>query len=81
MKGEFDIVLVDAPPLLEDAIALAALQAVPAVIPIVEAGRTRLETLDRMKRELAAHEVTVVGVVLNKYRRFVPGWISPWQTD
>lgn len=81
LKGEFDIVLVDAPPLLEDAIALAALQAVPAVVPIVEAGHTRLETLDRMKRELAAHDVTVVGVVLNKHRCFVPGWISRWLTD
>jgi len=73
-KGSFDLVLIDAPPVLHRADALAALAAVPRVVLVVEAGRTREEMLDRVRLELDHAHAVILGAILNKHRRFIPVW-------
>lgn len=76
LASSHDVILFDAPPILRsaDAGALAAVAA--GVVLVVEAGRTRTEMLDRARDEIArVSGVQVVAVILNKHRRFIPGWL------
>ncbi len=75
IETEYDIVLVDVPPLLEFADGIDAGHLVPRIFLVVEAGRTHYEVLDRVKSDLAAANIEILGVILNKHRRFIPGWI------
>lgn len=74
----YDLVLVDAPPLLESADAMAAASAIEWLVLVVEAGRTRVETLERVKRLIAGEDLSIVGSILNKQKRFIPSWIYRW---
>jgi len=78
VEETFDVVLVDAPPLLTQADAIIAGTVVPRLILVVEAGRTDCEVLGRVKRELATEEITIAGSVLVKHKRFIPRWIDWW---
>jgi Mrp family chromosome partitioning ATPase len=75
---DFDLVLIDAPAILERADAIAAVTVVPHVILIVEAGRTQREALERVRAELARENATVVGSILTKHKRFIPEWLYAW---
>lgn len=75
LGSEYDVILFDAPAMLEHADAATAATVVPRVVLVVEAGRTRWEVLDRIKRELEGSQAQVVATVLNKHKRFIPGWI------
>jgi hypothetical protein len=71
----FEAVVIDAPPLLIGSRGLEAAAAVGRAILIVEAGRTRVQAIERVKRELAQQEIKLLGAVLNKQRRIIPNWI------
>jgi len=75
VKGEFDLVLVDAPPILSHSDAMLAASVFPALILVVQAGKTPYEVLDRVQHELASHNVTVFASILNKHKHYIPGWI------
>lgn len=74
----FDVVLVDAPPILTQADAIIAATVIPTVVLVVEAGRTSFDILDRASRELAAENVRIAGTLLVKQKRFIPRWIDWW---
>jgi Mrp family chromosome partitioning ATPase len=78
--GKFDLVLFDAPPLLEQSVGLTAGTVVPRLVLVAEAGRTSHEVLDRVKRELDAEGIEIVGAILNKQPRYIPGWLYGWVT-
>jgi succinoglycan biosynthesis transport protein ExoP len=80
VEEAFDVVLVDAPPILTQADAIIAATVVPRLILVVEAGRTNYEVLERVKRELATEDITIAGTVLVKHRRFIPRWLYWWFT-
>jgi len=80
VEGLFDVVLIDAPPLLAEADAIIAATVVRTVILVVESGRTNYEVLERVKGELANEDITIAGTVLVKHRRFIPRWIYWWFT-
>jgi Mrp family chromosome partitioning ATPase len=65
LRAEFDVVIVDAPPLVEysDAIALGKLA--DGVVLIVEAGSTRRETAAQATAGLRSSKVPILGAVLN----------------
>ena len=67
MKSVYDLVLIDAPPVLvvNDAAVIAA--EVDAVILIVSAGETRTATLERAAEFLDSAGGHLLGVVLNKF--------------
>jgi Mrp family chromosome partitioning ATPase len=75
VKDLFDVILIDTPPVLQHADAIAATAVVPNVVLVIEAGRTRYEMLDRVRSELSDAGATIVGNILNKHKRFIPGWI------
>ncbi|MBI1897469.1 MAG: hypothetical protein HYS04_13240, partial [Acidobacteria bacterium] len=52
--------------------------AVPHMVLVVRAGRTPHEVLERVQKEVASENVTIVGAILNQYRKFIPGWIYRW---
>lgn len=75
LGNEYDCILIDAPPVLKSADALAAVRVVPSIILIVQAGRTRQEMIDRARIELDQAKARIVGAILNRHKRFIPGWI------
>ena len=75
LGGSFDVVLVDAPPVLDRPEALAAAPAVAGVILIVEAGRTRFEMLGQVRHVFDREGVNLLGSVLTKQQHAIPGWI------
>jgi protein-tyrosine kinase len=77
-RADFDIVLVDAPAVLEEPEAILLARAIPNMVLVVCAGRTSEESLRRVRSDMAAENVRIVGAVLNRHRRFIPGWISRW---
>ncbi len=73
VQRDFDFVLVDSPPLLDsDSPALPS--AIGKLLLIVEAGRTRSETLDRVRRASTPESMPLAGAILNKHRRLIPAW-------
>ncbi|MEE9296871.1 MAG: hypothetical protein V3W34_18150 [Phycisphaerae bacterium] len=75
MGSRFDAVLVDTPPILEQADVMQVASLIPRVVLVVEAGRTRYEMLERIKRQFAAENCTIVAAILNKHKRYIPRWI------
>ena len=78
VEHTFDVVLIDAPPILRQADAIIAGTVVPRLILVVEAGRTNYEVLARVKRELTTEDIRIAGTVLVKQKRFIPRWIYWW---
>lgn len=74
-NGRYDFVLFDTPPILGYADTMVAAGPVPRVVLVVAAGKTPYEVLDRIRRELEARSITLLGSVLNRHRRFIPNWI------
>ena len=74
-QEEFDALLVDAPPLLQSADALAAGKVTPRAVLVVEAARTSTDTLQRVISRLAQENISLVGSVLNKEKPCMPRWL------
>lgn len=73
-----DVVLVDAPPLLESSEALAIAADAPSLILVTESGRTSSRNLQRVQQRLASSDVRLAGAVLNKHRSILPRWLQRW---
>jgi Mrp family chromosome partitioning ATPase len=69
-REEVDVVL------LEQSSMLTVASIVPRMILVVQAGKTTTDLLDQAKAELAHWNVTLIGAILNKRRRFMPGWLE-----
>ncbi|HLO78939.1 MAG TPA: hypothetical protein VK196_20975 [Magnetospirillum sp.] len=67
-----ELIVLDAPPVLSSPLAQALAPTVDGVILVVEADRTRTADALEAKRALENGGATVLGVVLNKQRRYVP---------
>jgi succinoglycan biosynthesis transport protein ExoP len=63
LRSEADLVLVDAPPLLEGSDASALSTHVDAIVAIVDIGRDRRGQLAEARRRLAATSATVLGFI------------------
>lgn len=70
----YNVVLIDAPPVLSSADTMAVCEVVPQVVLVVAAGQTRYEVIERVAHELHEQDVTIVGTILNKHRRVIPNW-------
>lgn len=75
MKGQADWVLFDSPPinLFNDAMILAS--RVDGVVMVIQAEKTRWEVVHRAKQRIENSNQNIVGVVLNKRRFYIPGWL------
>jgi len=78
LEPSHDLILWDAPPLLEQADAMVVARAVSRMILVVESGRTRVEVLERIRRDLDANRVALLGTILVKQKKIIPGWVYRW---
>lgn len=74
-ERSFDLVLFDAGPMGSDPDCLELLSVVPRVVAVVRAGRLSYETVERVRHDLETRGVKILGAILNKHRRFIPGWV------
>lgn len=68
---EYDVVLVEAPPLKAPQ-AITILAALRRVVLVVGAGSTESTDLRMLRRYMSRHEVEIVGAVFNKVRSPIP---------
>jgi len=65
LRGDFDYVLCDTPPILAVSDALAVSSLADAIILICRGDRTPIQALKQAKFKLDSHEITALGVILN----------------
>lgn len=75
LRGSFDHVLFDTPPLAVSSDALVVASKLDGLAMVVEAGSTKRETALKAAKEAAANNVRMLGVVLNKRTYPVPNAI------
>ena len=75
LTEQFDLILVDAPSFgaSSDAILLGKL--VDGFVLVVEAGKTRHQAVRQYMAQIEAQQGRVFGVILNKRRLYIPGFI------
>jgi capsular exopolysaccharide synthesis family protein len=78
MKGSFDFVILDGPPVTSCPESLVIGSKVDGVILILEAGKTRKSVAIKAKKEIEGAGGNFLGVVLNKRKYFIPQWIYKW---
>lgn len=75
VKDQFDYVILDGPPVPSFSEAQVICGKVDGVVMVVESGKTREQVAVRAKKELEEAGGTVLGVVLNRRKHYIPGWI------
>jgi capsular exopolysaccharide synthesis family protein len=75
LRSEFDFVLIDAPPINHYADATLIGELADGVMLVLEADSTRREVARKAKQILAAANVRLIGVVLNKRTFPIPAFI------
>jgi capsular exopolysaccharide synthesis family protein len=75
MKNHYDFVVIDIPALNEASSAARLASLCDGVVLVVEAERLRWEVAQRAKEQLVESNANILGVVLNKRRFHVPGWL------
>ena len=68
-----EVIIIDAPAALTEFAGLALVRQVAGIILVVEAERTQAATVDRAKRLIEVNGGRILGLVLNKSRRRLPG--------
>ncbi|MBV9827137.1 MAG: hypothetical protein JO001_15950 [Alphaproteobacteria bacterium] len=78
LLGDFDVVIIDALPVLSDFAGLALVRNVGGVILVIEAERTRSPVITEARRLIEANGGHILGVVFNKRRYHIPRSIYRW---
>jgi Mrp family chromosome partitioning ATPase len=78
LHNDYDITLVDTPPLLESADALIAGSAVSHMILVVSAGWASRHAITRAVQELERGKIQVVGTIFNERKKILPDWLDRW---
>lgn len=76
-RTSFDHVVIDAPSLQDHPETLVLCNKSDSVVLVVRAGQTRSETALWAREQIDRTHGHLAGVVLNRYRRYVPKWLSP----
>ncbi len=72
LKSDFDLILVDSPPVIPYSDASALSSQMDGVLLVVASGKTRQEDIQQVQATLQDNQAKVLGVVLNKQKHFVP---------
>jgi len=72
LKSDFDLILVDSPPLIPYSDASVLSSQMDGVLLVVASGKTRQEDIQQVQATLQDNQAKVLGVVLNKQKHFVP---------
>ena len=71
----FDVVLFDAPPILESADAAAAASVAKDLILVLRSGKSSTEMLDQIRHQVDLAGSRIVGSVVTMQRGVVPRWL------
>jgi protein-tyrosine kinase len=74
--GRADIVLFDTPPLMQYGAVLSVGTVVPNLLLVVRAGRAATKSVERIQNDLKSAGIDIIGTLLNREKRFVPGWLE-----
>ena len=75
LRQRFDLVLVDSQPATLSTDGLALSSKVDGVVLVVEAEKTRWPVAQAAKENILRNGGKILGIVLNKRRYYIPGWI------
>lgn len=78
LKSEFDLILVDSPPATTSMEAFMFSPNVDGIVLVVESEKTRLGIAEHVVEKIRQHRGNVLGVVLNKQKHYIPGWLYKW---
>ena len=76
LRDRFDFIIFDASPLNGYSESYFLAPKVDGVVLVVEAERTRAEVVRKITRELDSAGVNILGVVLNKKKKYIPAFIE-----
>jgi capsular exopolysaccharide synthesis family protein len=74
-QHDFDLIVVDLPPVSESGPCLEVSGLLSGVLLVIEAERTRYEVASRAVQRLLQAHASVLGVVLNKRPQHIPEWL------
>ena len=75
LRMQFDLMVVDAPPLAESDEGLELSQTVDGVVLVVEAEKTRSHVIAHLKDQIVQNGGNFLGVVFNKQHHYIPNWL------
>jgi capsular exopolysaccharide synthesis family protein len=78
LRIRFDLVVIDSPPLEVSSDALALARNADGVVLVLEAEKTRWPVVENLRNSIIEYGGNVLGIVLNKRRYYIPGWIYKW---
>jgi len=76
LRPQFDFIFIDGPPVNRYADALILSTKVDGVILVVEADATPVAEAEAAKRQLERVGARILGVVLNRKRNYIPGFLE-----
>lgn len=75
LRNDFDLVVFDLPPAGDSAGGDRLAAMMDGVLLVIEAERVRWQVAQRTKERLLHGDARLLGAVLNKRQRHVPGWL------
>lgn len=76
LRERFDFIIFDASPLNAYSESLFLASKVDGIILVVESERTRTEVVRKVKKELESAGVNILGIVLNKKKKYIPTFLE-----
>jgi protein-tyrosine kinase len=78
LKSQFDLIIVDCPPGTTFPEGPSIASQVDGIILVVEAERTRWQVALKMKETILKSGGNILGIVFNRQRHYIPGFIYRW---
>lgn len=75
LRKHFDLIVIDLPPAREMDEAILASHLADGFLLVLESERIRRQVAQRVKRQFEQIDAKLLGVVLNKRRNHIPGWL------
>jgi capsular exopolysaccharide synthesis family protein len=74
----YDLIILDGPPVHDYADASFLSSMMDGTILVVQAEKTKIDTVQEAKRQLERAGARLLGTVLNKKRRYIPAFLDRW---
>jgi Mrp family chromosome partitioning ATPase len=75
LRTQFDMIVIDAPPLAGSWDAVVLSQLVDGAVLVVEAEHTRWQVIKTAIDQIEEQHGKVFGVILNKQKHYIPAWV------
>jgi len=78
LKKKYDFILIDSSPAITSPDSIAISRFTHGVVLVMEAERTRWQVVESVKNKIARNGGNVIGIVFNKRKYYIPGYIYSW---